>query len=359
MITVIGRMLTRMIATRFVLILAGLTVFVLLLDAISNMDEILAYTENDTWGLLRYAALRAPQMAATFWNLSLLLAVLLTLVELSFRNEIVAIWAAGISPLRLIAMLLPLGLVLGIAQFALNDQAAPRTAKVLREWGIGDYGSKKLQIGERDPIWMRAGNDILRAGKANRKATVLEDVAIFRRDHEGLLLEQVIAEKARLVRGRWVLQNVYIYARDNVRPERLDTLIYSGNLRLAAAGARSGDPEEMTLRDLEYFIANAGFGIRPVYVYRTWWHKRLSLFVLAWLVMAVAIPLAARYRRGGNAGYIFGLGVAVGFSYFILDGLSMTVGELGLVPPWLAAWLPAAALGLVAAAFITRAESLA
>ena len=359
MTTVIGRMLTRMIFIRFILILIGLTAFVLLLDVISNIDEILSYTKNDIMGVLRYTWLRTPQMAATFWNLSLLLAILLTLVELSFRNELVAIWAAGISPVRIIAMLIPLGLVLGIAQFALNDQAAPRTAKILRDWGIGDFGDKKRPIGEKDPLWMRAGNDILRAGRANPEATAMEDVSIFRRDSDGLLLEQIIAEKAFLVKDRWVLHNVYIYTRDNIHPGRVKTLIYSGNLRLAAAGSRSGDPEEMTLKDLEYFIANAGFGIRPVYVYLTWWHKRLSHFVIAWLVMAVAVPLAARYRRGGNAGYIFGVGVAVGFSYFILDGLSMTVGELGLVPPWLAAWLPAMALGLVAAAFITRAKSLA
>jgi lipopolysaccharide export system permease protein len=356
--TVIGRLLTRMIAIRFLVILLGISIFVLTLDILTNLDDILAYADGDTFVVLRYAWLRLPLVAATFWNLSVLLAVLLTLVELGYRNEIVAIWAAGISPLRILIMLLPLGLALGTAQFLLNDQANPRTARELREWGVGDYAMKKLQLGENEPIWMRAGNDILRAGRTNRKATQLEDVTIFRRDEEGLLLEQMIARSARLVNGRWVLRDVYIYARDNIRPERLDVLIYSGNLRLAAAGARSGDPEEMTLSDLDYFIANAGFGIRPPYVYEAWWHKRISLFVLAWLVMSACIPLAARYRRGGVAGYVFGVGVAIGFGYFILDGLAMTVGEMGLVPPWLAAWLPAAVLALISAALLVRAESL-
>ncbi len=357
--TVIARLLTRMILVRFVVILLGISIFVLTLDILTNLDDILAYGEGDPWVVLRYAGLRLPQVASTFWNLSVLLAVLLTLVELGYRNEIVAIWAAGVSPLQILVMLLPLGILLGAAQFLLNDQANPRTARELRAWGVGDYATKKLQLGENAPIWMRAGNDILRAGRTNRKATALDDVTIFRRDEDGLLLEQIIARTARLVNGRWVLRDVYIYARDNVRPQKLDVLIYSGNLRMAATGARSGDPEEMTLSDLSYFIANAGFGIRPPYVYEAWWHKRISLFVLAWLVMAACVPLAARYRRGGVAGYVFGVGVAIGFGYFILDGLAMTVGELGLVPPWMAAWLPAAALGLVATALLVRAETLA
>ena len=65
----------------------------------------------------------------------------------------------------------------------------------MREWGIGDYGEKKLKVGgERDPIWMRAGRDILRAGSANAQATELEDVIIFRRDDDGLLREQIMAK---------------------------------------------------------------------------------------------------------------------------------------------------------------------
>ena len=357
--TGIGRLLSRMIFLRFAIILLGMSIFVLTLDVLTNLDDILAYAGGDAWAVPRYMGLRLPQLAATFWNISVLLGVLLTLVELSYRNEIVAIWAAGISPARLLAMLLPLGLVLGAAQFVLNDRVTPRTAKVLRDWGVGDYGTKKLQLGEKDPIWMRAGNDILRAGRANRTTTALQDVTIFRRDPEGLLLEQIVARTARLVKGRWILNDVYIYARDNVRPEKLDVLVYSGNLRFAAAGARSGDPEEMTLADLDYFIANAGFGIRPPHVYRAWWYKRVSLFALTWLVMAACVPLAARYRRAGTAGYVFGVGVAIGFGYFILDGVAMTVGELGLVAPWVAALLPSLALALVAAALLMRSETLA
>ena len=76
-------------------------------------------------------------------------------------------------------------------------------------------------------------------------------------------------------------------------------------MRPAAAGARSGDPEEMSLADLDYFIDNSGFGIRPAWVYETWWHKRLSLFFSALVMIAICIPLAVRFRRGG------GIGVAV------------------------------------------------
>ena len=357
--SILTRLLTKMVVSRFVAVLLGLTLFALMLDVLSNVDAILEYRNNEYTALAHYAALRFPQVVSTFWPLSLLLAVLLMLVELSWRNELVALWAAGLSPLRMIVMLLPLGLALGAANFLIDDRLTPLTAQELRQWGIGDYARKKrLQLGERDPMWMRAGRDIVRAEKINADMTEIDGMTIFRRDADGLLLEQIIAESAQLREGRWILRRVLVYNRDGTEPERLDVLVYSGNLRIAAAGARSGEPQEMSLASLQYFIANEGFGIRPVFVYEVWWHKRLSLLIAAWLVIAVCIPLSARYRRGGAVGYMFGAGIFIGFAFFIFDGISMTMGEMGLVPPWMAVWIPLIVLGLVAAALLLRAESV-
>ena len=356
--SIIARMLSKMVFTRFLLILIGLTLFVIMLDTLRNLDDILVNDNTPYTELVRYALLRFPQVVSTFWTLSLLLAVLLTLTELGWRNETVIFWAAGISPLRLALMLLPLGMVLGAAQFAITDRAVPMAAKELREWGVGDYSQKKTRIGENDPLWMRAGNDIVRAEGTNADISRIDGLTIFRRDNDGLLLEQIIARSAQKADDRWLLRDVLVYPRDNVPARRLDTMIYSGTLRFAAAGMRSGDPEEMSLADLNYFLANAGFGIRPVFVYKAWWHKRLSLFITAWLMIAVIVPLAARFRRGGAIGYMFGTGVAIGFAYFIFDGISMTIGEMGLAPPWMAAWTPLLVLALAAASLMLKTETV-
>ena len=151
---------------------------------------------------------------------------------------------------------------------------------------------------------MRAGTDILRAGSANPDSTELRDVIIFRRDDDGLLREQIYAETATLAGDRWNLDKVVIYYRGALTPNRLDSLVYSGAMKPAAAGARSGAPEEMSLRDLSYFIENAGFGIRPVWVYETWWHKRVSLFFSALLMIASGHPAGQQVptrRRIGRA----------------------------------------------------------
>jgi lipopolysaccharide export system permease protein len=351
-------MFTRMALMRFSMILFGVSAFVLSLEVITYVDEILKLNDGHLASLGYYALLRLPATLSTFLPISVLLALLLTLTELSYRSELIAIWAAGGSPLQVMVMLLPLGVVLGGLNFLVNDQAAPRAAPVLHEWAIGDYGRKQLALGEQDPIWMRSGNDIVRAGAANDQANELNDVTIFRRDEQGHLIEQVMAHRAVFDNGRWQLFDVVVYYPDNLPPTRLERLVYSGAMRPAATGLRSGDPEEMSLADLNYFIANAGFGIRPAYVYETWWHKRTTLLFSALLMIALCVPLAIRFRRGGGIGYLFAAGVAIGFAFFVLDGISMTLGEIGLMPPVLAAWLPMLILAAIAAALTVRAEGL-
>jgi lipopolysaccharide export system permease protein len=354
---IIGWMLTRMVLIRFIFILLGISIFVITLDVVTYAKEILALDNGSPAIVFSYFLMRAPGTLSTFLPISVLLALLLVLMELSYRNEMPAIWSAGISPLRLVLMLLPFALLAGGLNFLLNDRAVPDAAPTLREWGVGDYGEKKLKVGgERDPIWMRAGRDVLRAGSANAQATELEDVIIFRRDEAGLLREQIMAKHAVLNQDRWHLSNVLVYYRDNLPPNRLDQMIYSGSFRPAAAGARSGDPEEMSMNDLGYFIENSGFGIRPTWVYQTWWHKRLTLFVTALAMVALCIPLAVRFRRGGGIGVMFAVGIGLGFLFFIVDGISLTMGELGFVTPWFAAWAPVLGLAAIAGVVSFRTE---
>lgn len=354
----LGFMLTRMIVMRFLLILFGVSVFLLTLEIVTYAKEILAIKDGAVSAIAYYALLRSPSVLSTFIPFSTLMAILLALTELTYRNEIAAFWAAGISPFRIMVMLVPLGILLGAFHFLISDRGIPAAAPVLREWGIGDYGEKQLKVSDRDPIWMRAGTDILRAGSSNATATKLDDVVIFRRNKEGLLTEGVFAKEAVLTDGRWELSDVVTYYSENIPPNRLGKLIYSGDLRPAATGARSGDPEEMTLSDLSYFIENLGFGIRPAWVYETWWHKRISYMFTAFMMICLCVPLVVKFRRGGGIGSLFALGVGLGFLFFIMDGISLTMGELGFVTPWLAAWMPLLVFSGIAGTIALRAERL-
>jgi lipopolysaccharide export system permease protein len=178
----VARMVSRMIIMRFLPILFGLCLFVITLEVVTYAKEILSLSNDGLTMIAKYIIARFPATMATFLPISLLLSLLLTVTELSYRNELTAIWSIGLSPLKLIMTLAPLALLIGAMHFAIVDRAVPAAAPILRSWGIADYGEKKLKIGEKDPIWLRSGTDIMRAAGANAEATRLSDVLIFKRD---------------------------------------------------------------------------------------------------------------------------------------------------------------------------------
>jgi lipopolysaccharide export system permease protein len=344
-----------MIFTRFITILLCITTFVITLEAVGYINEILNIDNSTFTSISRYVLWRSPGVLAVFLPMSLLLALLLTITELSYRNEMTAIFAAGISPLRVVVMLAPLAMVIGGMHFLLLDRLVPATTPTLKIWGIGDYAKNKINVSNSDPVWIRSGTDIMRATKVSGDGKQLEGVIIFRRDAAGHLKEQIYAQSATQDQDRWRLEKVAIYYNGAEAPNRLDSLIYSGTMRPAGAN-RTGDPEDMSLGELNDFIANQGYGVRPIFVYQTSWHKRIASLMIALVMVMLCIPMAAKFRRGGGLGVMFAVGVGLGFLFFVADGISTTLGELGIVPPWLAAWAPLLIFATVGLSFVTRTE---
>jgi lipopolysaccharide export system permease protein len=112
----------------------------------------------------------------------------------------------------------------------------------------------------------------------------------------------------------------------------------------------------MSVTQINDYIAHDGYGQRPKYVYQTWWHKRISPFIVAMIMIALCVPLATKFRRGGGLGPLLGVGVGMGFLFFVSDGVAASIGEIGLVAPWLAAWTPIIVFGAIAAALVARTE---
>lgn len=351
-------MLSRLFILRFAILLIGVTFFILTLDIVTYADDILAINKGDVSTIWHYALLRIPGIASQFVLISILIALLMMLTEISKNSELVAIWGAGASQFRIIVALLPVAIFLGIFTFILVDRAVPLAAPTLHKWAIGDYSNKKLSIGAKDPIWMRSGPDIIRAVSTNEDTTKLSKVTVFRRDADGVLLEQIMAEEAEFLGQRWLLKDVTIYNRENLPPTKLKQMIYTGMMRPAATGLRKGDPEEMTVQELSYFISNSGFGLRPPHVYSTWLHKRFATLLSGILMLFIAIPLAHKFKRGGGLGMLFTAGVGMGFAYFIFDGITLTMGELGILPPWAAGWMPPLIFTAIAGSIAINYETL-
>ncbi len=349
--------MTRLFISRFFLILFGVTALAMALDIFTFGEEVIASRPREPFALLEYAMLSIPGTVSQFFNLVALLAILLALMELSRNNELVVIWNAGASQAQIFLTLAPLALGIGMLHFIVDDQAAPRAAVKLYEWGVGKYNSTRYHRTDNAPIWMKSGRSFIRAASRDESTGILKDVIIFRRDKDGVLNEQIEADRAQRVGDHWRLDNVRIYSARSGKAIAMKNMIYYGKLKSAATGRVRGVPGEMRLSQLIYFAQNSGFGVRPAYVYETWVHKRLTTMLTGLLALLIAVPIAHRFRRGGGFGILFILGIAGGFAYFIFSGVALTMGQAGVLPPWLAGWIAPTTLLAISGTLALQFES--
>src|SRR3546814_2125710 len=101
-------------------------------------------------------------VASDLIKVASLLAGLITFAGLIRHSELTAIWGAGVSQLGLVRRLLPVALLLGALQFAVDDVAVPASADALTEWGVGEYGRQQRANNGREFTWIHVGTDVVR-----------------------------------------------------------------------------------------------------------------------------------------------------------------------------------------------------
>ena len=339
MTTVIGRYITGLFMARFWGLLCGLTILFIVLDLLSHGEEIMALEGSLIGASLRYVGLRTPEFVSQLFPFAVLLATLLTLMGLVRTSEMAALSAASVSQIRLISALAPSALLIALAQFCIEDQILPTALRELRAWGVGDYGFA-LDHDGHGSTWFREGSDVVRIHHG-----VVGDpgqgLTIFRRDEKGNLIEWIDARNARLIEDEWRLETVTRTRFDTPNAVHIDRLTWPTGLNPGTISMLATHPRELPYLSLVRLVGVSAFGTHPSYIYDVWLQKRISRPAATILMILLAVPLVQFFHHRIGGGWLLASGLALGLLFWICDGLLLTVGESGLLPPFLAAWAPA------------------
>jgi lipopolysaccharide export LptBFGC system permease protein LptF len=90
---------------------------------------------------------------------------------------------------------------------------------------------------------------------------------------------------------------------------------------------------ELGSRELILLIDHAGYGQRPADQFRTWLYAPIGSAFAPGLLMFLVISLAQRFRRTGSFTPLMLFSIGIGFAYFVFDGICLTMGETGFLPP--------------------------
>ncbi len=309
--------------------------------------------------VVEYCLASLPEFFLLVLPVLLLLALLYALTHHARHNEITALRAAGVGLWRLCAPYFVVGLLASGIYFTLNELAVPRcqewTKEILtryvhnqgdakiktrfapvdffharerRHWHMVEYDTKTRVAGNPDVKWWQAD------GSARR----------------------IIAERGTFTNGVWVFANAQVLqlksVQDNWRAQfstnelvmrEFDEMPEQIALEIKfnpATGLLSSRAADVPLRELwAYMKLNPDLSGKGVAQIRTKFHRRIAEPWTCLIVVLMAIPFGAQSGRRnlffGVAGSIF-----ICFGFFVLQAVCFALGMSGLLPGWLAAWLP-------------------
>lgn len=351
-----ARYLSRLILMRFLLILSGMVAFAYAFDLLEVAGQVAA---SNAYGypLMTYTLLRLPGLVADLLPIATMLAALLAYGEIIRHREIVAIWNSGVSPLVQLRMLLPLGLFFALLQFAVSDGLAPSTTAALRDWEIGQFKERDDLRDSQGFLWLYKDREVLRLRPPKGGEASLDQVWLFRRGADGLITEQLHAQRAEWSEKGWQLMDVELVGPENPGGAYVQRYALSGDLAINDLTLLGQPPDELSLAAINYLSADQGWRARPGYLYKTQRHYRVAHALFPCLLLLLVVAMAQRFRSI-RLPVRLALGVIVtGLGFQIFSKTALFIGEAGLLPPPLAAWGPLAALACVIAAFTIHPEA--
>ena len=197
----LGAYISLLFLQRLLIILFALVTLLSVLDSLANADNL--PPGLGMLGQLRYMGLRLPILFDRALLISILMAVLLTYVSLSRRNEMVALSASGMSIFGQIKLLIPTVFITGaLCAFAIN-QLSPPSSRSLQTW----LGTKALQTDDATPqkLWLSDENRLVELEEV--KGNELFGVTIFNRDDQGFIVSVTTAPSASAASGGWRLKD--------------------------------------------------------------------------------------------------------------------------------------------------------
>jgi lipopolysaccharide export system permease protein len=332
-----------------------------IVDLLSNSDEVLDRHPRNAMAVIKYSIWRLPELAVFLIPFSVLMATLLSLAKFERSNETMALKSAGTPYYQILLAFLPAVGLVAVLHFVLTDQIVPRSIDHLMSQNL--YVDKKAKDeDDNQHVWVQDGDTIVQVGGVEKEGLELFNMRLYQRDESGNIANEKFVRHATydLVRHEWTLEQIVdtkVVADRGTEITTIPSARWDTKLGPDEFSELIERPQAMTTQRLWSFATSEQIGVRPTYFYETWLQKRVALPVSSILMILLAAPVALSFgRRDKGVASGMAIGFGLGFLYFITEGLVLSLGESGAVPPFFAAWLPALLFASIGGLWLIRLE---
>ena len=361
--------LSRYIARRFLwAFLQVFATFWAIMMLIDMVEQLRRFSDQgiSTAGALHLAAMNTPASLYRILPLITILAAITLFLSLARSSELVVIRAAGRSALRFLVAPILMALMVGALAVAVFNPLVAATQKEYdRLWAAAADGSESTLSLADTGLWLRQGNEdgqtVIRAVRANTDGTELFGVSFLLFGTDGLPVERIEAQSARLVTGAWALTGGKRWDMSGENPEREATALppdatLASNLTRERIRDSFGEPSAVPFWGLPAYIAGlerAGFSARA---HRVWYQMELAQPLLLAAMVLIAAGFTMRHARFGKTGVYVLLAILGGFFIFFLRNFAQVLGVNGQIPILLSAWAAPVAAILMALGLLLHLE---
>jgi lipopolysaccharide export system permease protein len=342
----LSRYICRYYLCFFWLGLAGSAALLLIAELFDRLDEFIE--RQVLWSdAVSYLGFKMVGLTCQAVPAAFLLASVITFSALNRSNEITAMRASGVAPLRLAMPIFGLGVIGGMVFLGAQEFLVPYANRVYRTvWSARiSWEKTPLALGgfALGSHWYRRDNRIWHIGHSQPLEGRLFRVTIYVLDATGGIRHRYEAAEARWEADGWVL------LRGTLRSFRPD-------------GSFAGPPQEFAQRHLAFLETPQEIVAKPRELdelnsrevlaysrrlrrqgltapsYLTEFYGRFAYAAACVIMAGFGMSLALGWNRSGGTGRAIGLTLLWGFGYWAAHSISMALGYNGYLPPLLAAW---------------------
>lgn len=294
-----------------------------------------------------------PYFVNLFSPLFVFISVIFFTSKLADKSEIIAMKAAGMSYKRLLRPYIFSAILIGVMTFVLGAYIIPKGNVARVDFENTYLKKKKSSITENVQLQVAPGvvayitqfdNETKRGfGFSLDK---FENKQLKSRLTANVINYDTLAEK----RYSWSVQQYTLREFKGMKEEitngaKMDTII---QMEPSDFFYINNQQETMTLPQLQEFIdKQANRGAAGVSTFEVEYHKRFATPFAAIILTIIGVSLSSQKRKGGM-GTSIGLGLALSFTYILLQSVTASFAINAGWPAMLAVWLPNILFAIIA-----------
>jgi lipopolysaccharide export system permease protein len=294
--------------------------------------------------ILTYSLLQLPTMIFFLMPITVLLATLLTLGSLSKHREILAMKSCGVNLFSVISPLLAIPFAISLFLLSSNLSFIPFTVERTKTIKASLIDHKPVKtVFRQDKLWLKQDpQTIMNIGLFDSVQGVMNDVTIYKLSKAFTLEQTIEAKEIRYDGQQWViLSGIQRSFHDDGTIDIVTIQNQAISLDERPADFQQLDLSEdaMKFTELKRYINRLRRDGYQTSRYTVELHRKLAAPFMSFIMAMVAIPIGLMGKQGISVAKGIGLSLLIGFCYWILYSVCISLGRGGVLPPFFAGWL--------------------